>query len=243
MTSTAPEAGSTPAPKNLLARFVGIIVAPKDTYASVVVSPKWFGVLAVCAVAMALMVGGYLLTPIGQNAWLAQVVDSRAAMGRPMEPQQVQGMERIAPYVGYFAALQFLVFMPLVSLAIAGILFAVFNAALGGNATFKQVFSVVAHAGPVGVLSQAFAMPINYMRGTLTGVANLGVLFPMLDERSFLSHFLGMVDLFLVWQLVVLAMGFAVLYRRRTQPIAFSFLSVYAVIAVGFALWMSRGGA
>ena len=29
-----------------------------------------------------------------------------------------------------------------------------------------------------------------------------------------------MIDLFLIWQLFVLAIGLAVLYRRRTQPIA-----------------------
>ena len=36
MTSTAPAAGSTPASKNLIARYIGMIVAPKDTYLGVV---------------------------------------------------------------------------------------------------------------------------------------------------------------------------------------------------------------
>ena len=45
MTSTAAAAGTTPGPKNLFARFIGIITAPKDTFRSVVAHPKWLGML------------------------------------------------------------------------------------------------------------------------------------------------------------------------------------------------------
>jgi uncharacterized membrane-anchored protein len=40
----------------------------------------------------------------------------------------------------------------------------------------------------------------------------------------------------------VLSIGLAVLYRRRTQPIAMSLLSVYAVIAIVIAVIKSRAG-
>ncbi len=64
----------------------------------------------------------------------------------------------------------------------------------------------------------------------------------MIDEGSFLGRLLGMVDLFVVWWVFVLAIGLAVLYRRRTQPIALGLFSVYAVIAVVVAAIMSRMG-
>ena len=51
-----------------------------------------------------------------------------------------------------------------------------------------------------------------------------------------------MTDLFLVWYVLVLAIGLAVLYRRKTQPIALSLYAVYAVIVVVFAAIMSRVG-
>jgi uncharacterized membrane protein len=41
-----------------------------------------------------------------------------------------------------------------------------------------------------------------------------------------------MIDIFVVWQLIVLSIGLAVLYRRRTQPIATTLLVLYFVIAV-----------
>jgi hypothetical protein len=39
----------------------------------------------------------------------------------------------------------------------------------------------------------------------------------------------------------VLAIGLAVLYKRRTQPIAITLFSIYGVIALGIALLRSRG--
>jgi hypothetical protein len=45
----------------------------------------------------------------------------------------------------------------------------------------------------------------------------------MFDPGSFLARLLGAVDLFTVWQLMVLAIGVAVLYGKRTGPIATTF--------------------
>ena len=135
-----------------------------------------------------------------------------------------------------------LIVSPIVGVIIAGILFAIFNAAMGGEASFKQVFAVYAHAGAVSALSAMFSGIVNYFRGGMTSVANLGALLPMLPENSFAGRLLGMVDIFLIWYIIVLAIGLAVLYRRRTQPIAISLLSVYAVIAIVVALIKSRVG-
>jgi hypothetical protein len=77
----------------------------------------------------------------------------------------------------------------------------------------------------------------------MTSASNLGVLLPMLPEKSFFALLLGMIDLFLIWQLVVLSIGLAVLYRRRTQPIATALLVVYAIIAVIVAFIRRGAGA
>jgi hypothetical protein len=129
------------------------------------------------------------------------------------------------------------------TLVIAGILFGLFNV-MGGEATFKQAFAVVTHASVVSLLGAIFSGAINYFRGGMTGVANLGALLPMLPDTSFVGRFLGAIDVFLIWWLVVLSIGFAVLYRRRTQPIAIALLGVYVVIALIIAVVKSRlGGA
>jgi len=241
MANTTVPSGASPAPKNLVARFIGIITAPRATYESVVAHPKWFGMLATVAVGLALLIGGFLLTKVGQDAWLDAAINS--PLSGQVSDQQIQGMEKMAPFVGYITVAYMLVVMPIFMVIISGILYAIFNAAMGGNATFKQVFTVVVHAGPIGVLSQLFTVPLNYFRGTMTSATTLAVLLPMLDDKSFLAKLLGMIDLFLIWQLIVLSMGLAVLYRRRTQPIATALLVVYAIIAVIVAFVRRGAGA
>lgn len=228
MVNTNVQTGATPAPKSLASRFIGIITAPRATYESVVAHPQWFGMLALTTLVIIVLVGGFMFTKVGQDAWFD------AATNRPgITEQQLQGMEKIVPFLGYVTAASMLIFMPLVVVIVSGILFAIFNAALGGNATFKQVLTVVVHAGPIGVLAQLFTVPMNYMRGTMTSATTLYVLVQsFVDETTFAGKFLGTIDLFLVWQLIVLSMGLAVLYRRRTQPIATSLMVLYVVIAV-----------
>jgi len=243
MTSTAAAAGQTPAPKNLLARYIGIIVSPKETFASIVAAPKWFGMLALSTAIVATFAALPLTTPAGKQAWLDQQVEQRQAFGQATSDQAYAQLEKMQPFVPYITVGTVLVFAPILALIISGILFAIFNAALGGEASFKQVFTVLVHAGAISSLSSVITGTVNYLRGTAqASFANLGALLPMLSEKSFAANLLGAIDIFLLWYCVVLAMGLGVLYKRRTQPIAISLLSVYAVIALVIALFKSRAG-
>jgi hypothetical protein len=234
MAQAAVEAGTPPAPMGLVTRLVGIITAPTETYRSVVAHPRWLGMLALTTLFTVVVTTAFMMTEAGQNAWLDSVLPATA----PAE--QVQTMEQIAPYAGYIAGVSILVTVPLILLVVSGILFAVFNAALGGNATFKQIFTVAVHAGAIGVLAQLFTVPLNYMRESLTSSTSLAVMLPMLEENSFGAKFAGAIDLFFIWQTIVLAIGLGVLYRRRTQPIAISLLGVYLVIALIIAAVTAR---
>jgi hypothetical protein len=243
MTTPPTVAGSTPASKSLVARFIGVITAPRDTFASVAAHPKWFGMLAVTTLIVAIFAALPLTTDAGRQAAIDQQVDSMKSMGFEVNDQMYEQMQKRSSTMPYTTGISILVVSPIIAVIFAGILFAVFNAAMGGEASFKQVFTVLVHAGALTSVSTALSGVVHYFRpGPAGSVANLGALFPMLSENSFAAHLLGTVDLFLIWYFILLAIGLAVLYRRRTQPIAISLLSVYAVIAVAIALFKSRGG-
>src|SRR3954452_16245609 len=137
MANTAVQTGAIRTPLSLPARFFGIITSPRATYEAVVANPKWLGMMALVAVLMAVVVGGFLKTKVGQEAWIDAATTN--PMSGPVTDQQLQGMEKIAPYIGYITGCFFLIGMPLFVTVLAGILFAVFTAAMGGDATFKQV--------------------------------------------------------------------------------------------------------
>jgi len=232
----------TPASSNVFARFIGIITSPKATFQQVVAHPRWFGMLVLTTLLITLCTAGPQFTESGRQAALDQQVRTMENFGMKITDEVYSQMEARSRFGGYITVVTMLIFAPVTVLIITVILWAIFNVAMGGDATYKQALAVVVHAGVISTLAQLFTAPLNYARGTLGSATNLGVLLPMIDEKSFLGRLAGMVDLFMVWYVVVLAMGLAVLYRRRTQPIAIALFVVYAVIALGAAAIMSRFG-
>lgn len=240
--STAPvPAGQSPVPINVFARFIGIITAPRATFGSVVAHPKWLGMYLLTAAIMALGAALPMTTEAGKQAALDQQVSQiESWTGNPVSDEQYEQTRKGMAFAPYTTAGAILIGSVLIGALIAGLLFAIFNAAMGGEASYKAVFTVLVHAGVISALGQLFTGPINYFRGAVTSATSLGALLPMLDDQSFMGRLAGMIDVFIVWWVVVLAMGLAVLYRRKTQPIAIALFAVYAVIIVGIAAVMSK---
>jgi hypothetical protein len=240
MTQQAAQSGPDVAPMGLVSRFVGIIISPRETFARVAAHPRWLGMLIVTVAVTASLAVWFQTTDVGRQASLDQAIKGMETFGIKVTDEQYSRMEtsimdapvwRIVLQTG----VAIVVVSPIVYLVMAGILFGVFSAALGGGAAFKQVFATIVHAGVISTIGQVFVYPLYYLRESMTSPTNLGVLFPMLAENSFLAKFLGTIDLFTVWWVIVLAIGMAVVYRRKTRPIALSFFAIYGVIAVVIA--------
>ena len=240
MTNSTVAAGSTSAPMSVFARFVGIITAPRATFQNVVSHPKILGMLLLTTVIIAVAAALPMTTDAGKQAALDQQVSQLEAFGMTVGDEQYEQMRKGMAIAPYTTGISVLVASPIIVAILAGILFAVFNAALGGDASYKQLYAVVVHAGVISTLGQLFIGPFNYFRGSTSNPTTFGALLPMFDETSFIGRFVGMLDLFIIWWVFVLAIGLAVLYRRRTQPIALTLFGIYAVIAVGVAAFMSR---
>jgi hypothetical protein len=228
-----PTAGTpTAAAKSLPARFLGILFAPRATYADVAAHPRWLGIFLTVFLVSAAASVALLSTEVGRNAVIDQQVAARESFGRPMTQAEIDGVEKFAPYFVYITPAFQLVGLSVIGLIVAGLSFAVFNAMLGGDATFKQVFAVVCHSGVVLAALSVFTTPLAYVRESLSSATNLGIFLPFLDESSFLARMLGALDLIFIWWMLSLAIGLGVLYRKRTGPIAITILVIYAAIAV-----------
>jgi Yip1 domain len=245
MSETAPADGTTQsASDNLLSRLTGVIFSPQSTFERIVARPRWLGAMAVVFLILA---GGqflFLSTQKGQEAMFDQQVRQAEQWSGGLSDQQYQMYERLAPYNRYIVGVSTLVMGPIVSFLIAGVILGIFNAVLGGNASYAQVLAVVVHAGVVNLLQLLFTLPLNYLRGSMSSITNLGVFAQaFLDESNFLARFLGMMDLFIIWGIVVSAIGLAVLYRRRMAPIFWSLFGLYLVIGLGVAAFMAMRAA
>ena len=230
--------------KSLFARVWGILTSPGETFADVVARPQILGMMVLVILVTVVCTAGFLSTSVGKQAYLDQAVRSTESFGGHVTDESYAVMEKMSAYAAPLVAVQMSIFGPLMWLILAGILFAVFNAALGGDASFKQVFAVVVYSSAVTVVQQLFVTPLNFVRESMSSATNLSVFLPMLDESSFLTKFMGTIDVFLIWWVVVLAIGLGVLYRRKTGPIAIGLFVVYGIIATIIAAVTSgRAGA
>jgi Yip1-like protein len=228
------EAGGAPPAEaqGLAARVVGVLFSPRRTYAAVAARPRSLGVLLTVALLGALTTFAFLSTDVGQQATFDQQLRTMESFGIRQSEAAVQRLEDGLPRARYFGAVGQIVFFPLAALIVSGIAYGVFTAVAGADRTFRQVFAVVAHSGVVIAVSQLFTLPLDYARETLSSPTNLGVFLPFLDDASFPARLLGVIDLFHLWWMLSLAIGLAVLYRRRTQPVAATVFSVYLVVVL-----------
>ena len=118
MTNIAAPAGSTPAPKNLIARFIGVIVSPKETFQSLVPAPKWFVMLALSTVLVAVFAALPLTTPAGKQAALDQQVQQRQAFGLQTSDEAYAQMEKMQGVMPYITAGSIMVVSPIIVLII-----------------------------------------------------------------------------------------------------------------------------
>lgn len=235
MVDTRSSQPASPPARGLAARVIGVLTSPRATYADVAVHPRWLGVLVVVLIATIVPTAWLLSTDVGQRAVIDQWLQTLEAFGRTVSDAQYEQMDRMAPYSVYVAAVSQIVFLPVVALVVAGIVIAIFNGALAANATFEQVFAVVAFSSVVTGLRALFSTPLNYARESLSSPTNLAAVLPVFENNTFGDRLLGSIDLFLIWWVVNLAIGLGVLYKRRTAPIATAMFIVYGAIALTIA--------
>jgi hypothetical protein len=226
----------------VFARLIGVIFSPRETFEAVAARPRWLGATMIT---IAVVAGAYYVifsSPELQDNIINQQIRAMEANG-PVSDAQIAGVERFISFMPVIYGVGMFFIGPIINAIIAGLLLWVFSMMMGGNGTFKQVFAVLAHSGAVSMLAAVLSAALVFSGVPPSGVrppgANLGVFVPMLEETSFVTVFLSSIDLILLWWLVTLATGLAVLYKRRSGGIATSLIGIYIVIALLIATFTS----
>lgn len=233
----ASESVAIPVSRGLLARFVGVLTSPRATYADIARQPTWLGMFLLVVIVSTACQGWLSSTAIGRQAAIEKATEMVRLVGQRIPEERLTAMREqimtMPAWRAYLnAVLGSIVFVAIGSAIITGVLLAIFNAVLGGAATFTQLFAVVMFSDAVVVVKTIFTTPLNYARESFSNPTTFAALLPMLDEKGLMAAVLGSVDFFWLWWLVSLAIGLGVLYKRPTQGIAVSLISTYVVLAV-----------
>jgi preprotein translocase subunit Sss1 len=169
-------------------------------------------------------------------------------MTQEQADQQMEGMRKGAPFIkASFPVVGFIISVVLV-LAIAG-LAKLMSMMFGVENDFKPLLTVTAYAMlAVGLIGTVVLILLLYLkppdeidRNNLIG-SNVAALIGMAGVKlpPFLNHLLGYVDVFYIWRVILLGIGYAAVSRKLKTSTAITYVAGVAVI---FALIGAAWGA
>lgn len=184
-----------------------------------------------------------LTTPVGRQALVDERVRVTEALGGSVDDATYRAWQAHPPFATYLSSGGRTLLLPVVTLLVGAGLWLMLRRSAGGG-TFRGCLSVAVHATVVLAVQQVLAAPLHLVRESLTSPFNLAAVLPLFDEGSLPARFLGTVEVFGLWWVVLLAVGCAALTGRRVRTFLGPFVGVYAgVAAVVAAAVVMMGGA
>ncbi len=212
-------------------RLIGVLVAPEKTFKSIALRPTWLAPLLVLAVLLG--VTGFLVA--GRVDYGDMFRKQMAEQNRQVSEEQMVQMEEMTEKFAPSAALAMgLLGWPVGFLIIAAIFLVVFRL-FGSEIDYKASLSTLLYGLMPLAVSCLLTLPLILRRDSFTVeetqggllLSNLGPLAPE-DAGPAVTALLASVDLFSIWILVLLIIGYRVVAKVSTA----------AAAAVMVTLWL-----
>jgi Yip1 domain len=235
LTSVPGAAASPPSSHGFLTSLIGVIRRPRATFRAVTAAPRWVGVMVALTVAAAASQALWLTTERGQLALVDQWERTALAFGQDVDDARYEQFHAFSRNGAFYGVASAVLGGPVLTIAVAAVVFLLFRPVTAEAVSFIQVLSVVVYASVILTLRQVIAAPISFANESTTSATSLGGWFRTMDEASPVARFFGAIDLFVVWWVVVLAVGVAVLYRRQARTVTALLLAVAMTVLGGTA--------
>jgi hypothetical protein len=202
-------------------RVIGTIVSPKATFTDIAIKPTWIlpvilttvlSIIAVVVLNQKMNWREYISQKIEQNPRASQ-------MSPEQKEKQIDVATKFTVYIVYAVGVLAPILMTLV---IATVMMGAYNLLGGAGASFAQAMGIAAHAGLVSLVSTPIFLLVILLRppGTIDPenpvVTNIAAFLPE-DSAKWLVAFCKSLDIFMIWMLILIAIGFAVVNPRKLK--------------------------
>jgi len=203
---------------SLPVRMVQVITAPGALFARLKDRPVWIDAIIVL-IALAIL------------HQFAQPESLRTAALNKFLPEGVDpsSIDTSPSVVGTIIGSMFGI--PAFTALIAGVLLLTYNAVLGGEGSFRQLFSAATHAQFVTMLGAFVVLGLAFL-GSEEMVLSPALLLPDLGG-SYAARFLGSIDVFAIWACFVLGTAVHHIYPKRSAVGASIYLLVLYLLLTG----------
>jgi hypothetical protein len=246
MTTTSLPAMPAPevqAPVSHFGRIIGVFTSPKQTFASIAQRPSWVAPLLLCAI-LATCVGALLNTKMNWGEYIRHKAEENPRFSQLSEEQKDQALAGQVKFWSSFSYAVGVVAVPISALIFALIYWGSFNLFRGAGLRFGTSFAITTHAFLPTALSSVLAMIILPLKSygdvdpENVVATSLKAYLPDSAPKPLLALG-GSLELFWIWCLVLLAIGFAAANPKKIKP-ATSFgivLGLWAVWVLAKVAW------
>jgi len=223
-----PEAGA-------LGRITGVVVNPARTFAEIARRPTWVVPLVTLCV-LSIIVSGLLAQKTDWRSFFERQMSKNSRFDQMPQDQKDNILEKQVQYAPKFAFAFGVIFTPIFVLLVTLVYWGAFNLFNGAALTFRTAFGIVSHAFVPLIISSLLAIIILLIkpRGDVDPehflASSLAAFLPD-DAPKWLAALGQSLELFWIWTMVLVAIGFSAANRKKIKP-AGAFLTVYGLWAV-----------
>lgn len=222
-------------------RITGVLMRPRSTMTALVAAPAFLVCWVVILMIWLACASWLLSTGVGRQALIDERVRVVEAFGGRVDDAQYAALQASPPVITYFTSGGRLLLSPPVTLAVA--LGVMLMARLDGGTTgVAAALAVTVHATVVLALQQLVSTPLLYARESLASPTSLATILPIFDDGSWPARVFGVIDVFGLWWVWLLAIGASAMTARPARRYVGRFLAVYVAVALIVAAVMAVAG-
>lgn len=246
-----------PAPQSFFSRLIGVWFSPGETFAEIGRAPRMLApILALMIIGS---VSSYLMIDrIGVHGFFSPGIEQSVANGRMSREDADKQLEAMttgpaATFIKWSFPLFGLLQFPVIALILVGVA-KLITMLMGGDNEFKPLFSVSLFAWlGTGIISSILLIVVLYLKppeeidiNNLLG-SNLAALLTVVMGKEGLPKFVmalaRWVDVFGIWLIALLAIGYAAVTRRmKSSAFGMALGGIYLVVALIAASWATMMG-
>jgi hypothetical protein len=218
------------------ARIFGVFYEPGKVFADVAERPRWL-VPIVVSILFGLALTYAISSHIGWEQTIRQTLTNNPRTADLPAEQRELAISRGAKFASIFGWVGAVIGPPFIALIVAGILTGIFNGLLGAELKFMQMFSITAYVFLVrGVYTLLLAL-IVYLKPPEEFNIQVSPFSPAAymnrqDNPKWLMSLAGSLDLFTLWTIVLLAIGFSVAAKKLSFSKALTTIAIPWLILV-----------
>ena len=226
-------------------RVIGVFTSPGETFADIARVPGWVVPIVLLTI-LSLGVSATMMKRVDWNTFLEKKMSEGSrweTLSAEQKAQQLSMANKFVPVqtyaIGFLGPILFV-------LVIAAVYLGAFNLFLSAGIKFKAAYSITAHACLIGLISSPLSIIVMLLKqaGDVDPehllASNIGE-FLSNDTAKPLLKFAGSLDIFTLWLLALLAIGFAAANPKKISK-AGGFgvvFGLWGVIVLAKVIWAS----